>query len=246
MNDKNNVIPFPGRYHPNEQNIESEDHSKSEQDKLHEENSESHEKHIRETYQMEQQGDKLREWYEGLLNPSYESQWKLFEQLGALTDIATIKLLEQFMLYKQGDLVLKTKILQSLKQQCPWPLPFTIYKNGQEKEIKLTDVPLVFSDWPEPYLLVYYELEGAAYDDPSLLEMAKELWQYALEKHYPFMPTITNHLQWTAGLHYYTLSVINEDMAHYLLEETLVSTYDFTKEEIVAFKQNFEQLLLKL
>lgn len=188
----------------------------------------------------------LNQWRTGLYSSSYEEQWRTFEQMTSFSDIHVIHLAQEYLNLHTGEPFLKTKLLQVLKNTCPSSLAFQVEKHKQGKQITLEQVPIQFDHW-EPELLVPIQiLQDKAYADPSLVEMAKELWIYFLEKYYPFNPVIEEDIIWTAGLHFYTLTVINEELANIQLEEKLPNLYGLPKEVLLQQYQRFEALLKQM
>ncbi|GGK30475.1 hypothetical protein GCM10010965_24170 [Caldalkalibacillus thermarum] len=188
----------------------------------------------------------ISRWQQGLLSERYARQWQTFEEMAHFTDLRVMKLLEHFFLSDQGDWTLKTKILQTIRRTCPWPISFQVKKGENIQCVNIQDVPLSFEHWPEKVLRPCLTLEETSADNPSLVAMAKELWVYGLEKHYPFLPDFTNHLQWTAALHYYTLNVIDPELAGRSLERDLPQLYQLTTSVIQQQAEELTGWLMQL
>jgi tetratricopeptide (TPR) repeat protein len=188
----------------------------------------------------------LKEWRKGLQSESYEVQWKTYEMMFQFIGEEVQKIIGDFLLYKQGDSLLKTKLLQKLKLNCPHSLQFKVQKENQIKTLRLIDVPVEQEEWSEEHILPYQLIQDKAHDDPSLVQMAEEIWIYFLEKHYPFIPQITDALKWTAALHFYTLKIVDEPFAEVQLREKFVGIYQCSEQEIREHCQIFESLLLRI
>ncbi|MDQ0339467.1 hypothetical protein J2S00_002255 [Caldalkalibacillus uzonensis] len=176
--------------------------------------------------------ERISRWQKGLLSEDFKQQWQTFEEMDCLTDMTVLKVIEAFLLFEKGDRTLKTKLLQALKKKCPWPISMKVRKGDQQQTVNIQDVPLQWEEWDEQALKPCLELERLASDDPSLVQMARELWLYGLEKHYPFLPTFNKYLQWTAALHYYTLDIINPELAKQHLERQLPAVYQLDRSVI--------------
>jgi hypothetical protein len=188
--------------------------------------------------------EQLQAWREGLLSKSYEVQWKTYEKMTGFENEEVRTIVEEFLLSSEGDLLLKTKFLQRLKQAYESSCQVIVIKGNKQEQIELSTVPYAREDWPEEQIAPMKILQHNLYDDPSLEEMAKELWIYYLEKHYPFFPDMNHSLKWAAALHLYTLKIINEDISESQLNNKLVEIYNLSESEIREQCQYFEQLLL--
>jgi hypothetical protein len=188
----------------------------------------------------------VAEWRQGLHSDSFKVQWNTFEKMFDFIAEEVQLIIAEFLLLNQGDFLLKTKLLQKLKLNCPHSLKFQVQKGDQISLVCLADVPIEKEDWPEEHMLPYHCIEDKAHDEPSIVQMAQEVWVYFLEKHYPFIPQIGKSLKWTAGLHFYTLKLIDESFAESQLGEKFVYIYQFSEEEIREHCQFFERLLLRI
>lgn len=186
----------------------------------------------------------LQVWKEGLLGKSFEVQWETYEKMTGFESEEVRGVVEEFLISSHGDFVLKTKLLQKLKKAYDFPLHIIIIKGSQQETIELSNVPVNIEDWIEEQITPIRLLQHNVYDDPSLEQMAMELWVYFLEKYYPFTPQMEHPLKWAAALHLYTLNMINEDIAESQLTNKLVGFYNLSESEIREHCQYFEQLLL--
>jgi hypothetical protein len=199
-----------------------------------------------ESLQVSVSPDLIDEWRKGLLSESFKAQWNTYEKMFDFIAEEVQQIIEEFLLWRQGDALLKTKLLQKLKLNCPHSLQFQVKKGDQATSVCLADVPLEKEDWSEEHMLPYQLIEDKAHDDPTLVQMAEEVWVYFLEKHYPFIPQINKALKWTAALHFYTLKLVDESFAESQLSEKFVHIYQFSEEEIREHCQFFERLLLRI
>ena len=159
------------------------------------------------------------------------------------SDIHVLGLIQDFLLQDSGEPLLKTRLLQTLKKTCPTTLSFEVEKKGERRVIKLAEVPVHLEDWPVEYIHLLTTLEEKAYADPSLIELARELWLFFLEKNYPFYPDMSQELAWSASLHIHTLATINEELANEQIKKELPRQYGYSAEELVQFYRRFiEQL----
>lgn len=186
----------------------------------------------------------LQEWKEGLQDDSFKVQWETYEKMTGFQDEEVRAVLEEFLRSTQGDLVLKTKCLQQLRKDLNCDYQILVKKGEEQKTIEVNDVPVNREDWPEEQVAPILLLQQKVYDDPTLEQMAEELWIYFLEKHYPFVPQIEQPLKWTAALHFYTLKMVNEDIAESQLRDNFVEIYNISEAEIRERCQYFEYLLL--
>ena len=185
----------------------------------------------------------IKEWTSGLANSDYGEQWRTFERMSNFSDIFVLQLIQDFLLQETGEPLLKTRLLQTLRKTCPSSLRFEVKKGKEMQRISLAEVPLVLEDWPEEQISPLKTLEEKAYADPSLSELARELWQFFLEKRYPFHPEVKPALEWGAGLHIYTLATINEELVNQQIKEELPNLYGYSPEELVQFYHRFIKLL---
>jgi hypothetical protein len=187
----------------------------------------------------------IEQWSKGLNSSDFKEQWKNFEQMFGFIDSQVQMVIEQFLSSEQGDLVLKTKFLQKLKQICPGNQKYVIRKRDQWTTLLLKDVPIEIEEWPEEWMTPYHLIEEKAYDDPILAEMAQELWIYFIVKKYPFFTKINETLSWTAALHYYTLKVMDEEFANSQVDKITLS-YEISSDELLEKVQHFERELWQL
>jgi hypothetical protein len=185
----------------------------------------------------------IQGWKEGLQD-SYEKQWKTFESMYAFLDDEVQEIIEEFLIDPQGDMLLKTRLLQKLSQYGKDRV-VKVEKLTKYTAIKLSEVPIEREEWPEELLKPIHLLEEYVFHDPVLNEMCKELWFYFLEKIYPFFPDITYPLHWTAAIHYYTLNLIDDEYMKIKLKD-LANIYSLTQEELIQHVARFEQALLQL
>jgi tetratricopeptide (TPR) repeat protein len=188
----------------------------------------------------------VADWKKGLQSDSFKIQWNTFDKMFDFIAEEVQQTIAEFLLLNQGDSLLKTKLLQKLKLNCPNSLRFEVKKEDQITTVCLADVPLEREDWSEEHMLPYQSIEDKAHDEPSIVQMAQEVWVYFLEKHYPFIPQIGKSLKWTAALHFYTLKLVDESFADSQLGEKFVYSYQFSEEEIREHCQFFERLLLRI
>lgn len=185
----------------------------------------------------------IQEWASGLSSKDYAKQWRAFERMSNFSDIHVLGLIQDFLLQDSGEPLLKTRLLQTLKKTCPTTLSFEVEKKGERRVIKLAEVPVHLEDWPVEYIHPLTTLEEKAYADPSLIELARELWLFFLEKNYPFYPDMSQELAWSASLHIHTLATINEELANEQIKKELPRQYGYSAEELVQFYRRFiEQL----
>lgn len=175
----------------------------------------------------------LSEWKAGLESKDHNEQWRTFERMSNLADIHVLHLCQDFLSLDTGDDLLKTKLLQALKRTCPSSLSFQITKRNKTKRITLADVPLQLEDWGNSLIRPVHLLEEQAATDPTLVQLATELWVYFLEKNYPFYPSILTAKEWSAGLHIYTLAVMDNQLAQEKLLRELPEQYDLAPEELL-------------
>jgi tetratricopeptide (TPR) repeat protein len=185
----------------------------------------------------------LEEWKLELLQEDAARQWSAFEKMYDFTNEKVKGLIQTFLEYPKGDLLLKTKVLQECRKQCPGSWKFTVHKQGHTSEVKVEEVPLQLSEWAEPMRRPLTLLDEAAHQEPSLLELAKETWLYVLEKYYPNMPEIDEANCWTAGLHSYTLKVLNGNHSSAQLQK-LEQYYQMSRSQILDCERHFEQHLI--
>jgi hypothetical protein len=155
--------------------------------------------------------DVLHEWQQGLLQEDVTIQWNTFEKMFGLTDFRVLEIIKRFLVYERGDMLLKTKMVQQLKSICPWSITLEMTKGGKQQTIQVLDVPLNKEEWGAYTKPLDVLEEQAGGHDPTLVDMAGELWILVLEKHYPFLPSFDDAYEWTAALHYYTLKIIQPD-----------------------------------
>lgn len=188
----------------------------------------------------------LEQWHAGLLQPVAQKQWQTYEQMHSLMNEQVWEIIQEFMLYSQGDLLLKTKLLQQCKLTCPGSWVLNVEKLELQTTIKLNDVPVEMEDWKEDHLAPFKLLQETVYhNNPTLVEMARELWMYFLEKKYPFIPDLKQANKWTAALHSYTLKLMQQEQTEQELE-SMESWYQLNAEEIAHAEHEFAELLVQL
>jgi hypothetical protein len=187
------------------------------------------------------QSDSIEMWRKGLQG-TFEQQWRTYERMFGFIDSQVQEVIAEFLSTANGDPTLKTRFLQKLKLICSSQLDFSVSKRGMVRKVTLSDVPIDIEDWADDILKPAQQLENEAFNEPSLIEMGKELWIYLLEKEYPFVPQITDSLCWTGILHYYTLRMINEEDAQLRLGQ-LAKQYKLSATELIQQTEEFERLL---
>jgi|GEM_PF-6894989 len=183
----------------------------------------------------------IQMWKHGLQG-SFSDQWQAYEMMFGFMEEEVQEVIRGFLLSPSGDPLLKTKFLQKLKQVCPEKMRFSVLKKNRRKELALKEVPIEKDEWPEDLMIPLTLLEDKAYNNPSLQELASELWMFLLEKEYPFHPTIDEPLKWTAGLHSYTLKVIDEERADKSVRK-LAQLYEVEESEWKKLSAMFEEFL---
>lgn len=191
----------------------------------------------------------IERWKEGLLQTNSQKQWQSFQQMHSFMDERVFELIQCFLTYSKGDLLLKTKLLQQCKLICPHSWKLDVSKLDQHTTLKLGDVPVDFEEWDARLTKPLELLEEIAYQDPSMMEMAREVWVFFLEKRFPFNDDLIEGLEeaykWTASLHYYTLKVIQRESLQQERQK-MAQWYDMTEEEIEQAEENFAELLMQL
>lgn len=190
------------------------------------------------------QETELVEWKQGLLQEDVRMQWSTFEKLYDFNNQDVVDLIRSFLRYSQGDMLLKTELLQECKKHCPGSWTFTVHKLGHAVDVLLEQVPLCFSEWDEQMLKPLKLLETYAHQDPTLFMLAKETWLYVLEKLYPIMPEIDEAICWTVGLHSYTLKVLNGNEAESFRQNKLMQQYGLQRSDIIDCERHFASHLL--
>ncbi|WP_202080257.1 hypothetical protein [Caldalkalibacillus salinus] len=188
--------------------------------------------------------DRLQLWRKQLLQENMKQQWETFDQMFGFMQEEVHELIETFLIYEEGDHLLKTKMLQECKQVCPGSWSYPIRKGEHSETVTLEEVPLLKEDWPETYVKPLQSLQDYTYDNPTVIQMGAEVWFYFLEKHYPFLPEIDDTLSWTAGLHLYTLRMITPETKELQLRNTISQRYEETVSTLQYYEQRFEALLL--
>ncbi|WP_025027461.1 DUF3196 family protein [Caldalkalibacillus mannanilyticus] len=183
----------------------------------------------------------IHNWKQGLLSEA-PKQWNTYERMFGFIDEDVQEIIRLFLVSEQGDKLLKTRFLQKLKLICPGKLSFIVYKSDQKKELMLSEVPVEKEEWSEEVLSPLVLLEEKAYDNPSLIELAKEMWFFFLEKEYPFIPEMNDPLLWTAAIHSYTLRMVDFDMSGKSVEK-LALLYEMEEKEFIHACSRFETIL---
>ncbi|OIJ10600.1 hypothetical protein BKP37_18895 [Anaerobacillus alkalilacustris] len=163
-----------------------------------------------------------------LYNGTVEKQWLAIQMLGKLPASVFIEAVKQYLMTNHFDPVLKSIILQQLKEKNVIE-NIEIHKFGKVININISELEDVYHEefGQNTLKLVAEQLEN---DNPSLFEVVTQLWWHYLFAIYPISPEPLQPSLWAAAVHRTGIEMAGMDFDDY----NLANKYNVDKEEMVV------------
>lgn len=164
---------------------------------------------------------------EMLYSGSEEKQWLAIQMLGKMPTAIFFQSITKFLVTDEYDPVLKSIILQQLKEKNVVE-DIEVHKFGKKMKISISNLDDVFHEkfGKQTLSILANEIEN---DNPSLYEMITHLWWHFLFTIYPIQPQPPDPLLWAASIH----KVGNEMMGIETDEQQLAKLYKVNENELV-------------
>jgi hypothetical protein len=183
----------------------------------------------------EPDSEHIAKLYEMLEGGTFEEQVSALEQLKSIPSPETIAVFKEYLLLVYPPPILKTFVLQALKQMGETG-KVRVYKFGQQFEAEIKEVPLSERELSEGARQVMQHIASAAYEgDASFLSFALQLWMEYLLAIYPLHPHIEQPSAWAGALHYSVSLLLGLEQS----EEKVANLYNVP---FSIIKRNYDSL----